>query len=176
MADPRAPGDGYEILFQRLDEQDRRINELEMATGTQRARTTARTPIPGGETATVTGFALAAGWNTYATVTVPVPTGKTIAKLIAVANGAALDTTTGGVTSLSARILIAGVPSQVAPGSKDAGASQVNNIVQLASSATLSDVTDTVTAEIQINPLNATAFPARPGNFASITVLAIFTA
>lgn len=176
MADPRAPGDGYEVLFQRLDAQDRRIEELEMATGTQRARTTARTPIPGGETATATGFGLDAGWATYATVSVAVPTGKTIAKLIAVANGAALDTTTGGVTSLSARILIAGVASQAAPGAKDAGASQVNNIVQLASSATLADIGATVTAELQINPLNAAAFPARVSNFASITVLAIFTA
>lgn len=176
MADPRAPGDGYEVLFQRFADQDRRINELEMATGTQRARTTARTPIPGGETATATGFALSAGWNTYATVSVDVPTGKTIAKLIAVANGAALDTTTGGVTSLSARILIAGVASQITPGAKDAGASQVNNIVQLASSATLTDVDTTISASLQINPLNPSAFPASVGNFASITVLAIFTA
>ncbi|MGG7510914.1 hypothetical protein [Plantibacter sp. YIM 135249] len=178
MADPKAPGDGYDVLINRLVAQERRMDELEIATGTQRARTTANTPILGGDTASSTGIGLlSASWLTYATVTVPVPLGKTIAKFVAIANGAVLDTTTGGVTSLSARIVIADTfISLEAPAAKDAGASQVNNVVQLAYSANLTGISGSVKAELQIKPLNAAAYPARAQNYASITAFVSFTA
>ncbi|MFZ4894630.1 hypothetical protein ACL9RL_09285 [Plantibacter sp. Mn2098] len=178
MADPKAPGDGYDVLINRLATMERRMDELEISTGTQRNRTTANLPIPGVGTATTTNIGLlSSSWITYATVTIPVPLGKGTATIMAFANGAFLDMTSGGVTALSARIVIGDTNiSPAAPGAKDAGASRVNNIVQLGYSAVLTGIDTTVKAELQVNPLNASAFPAQAQNFASITINAAFTA
>ncbi|MGG7507967.1 hypothetical protein [Plantibacter sp. YIM 135249] len=38
MADPKAPGEGYDVLIHRLSEVSRRLDLLEVASGSQRAR------------------------------------------------------------------------------------------------------------------------------------------
>lgn len=175
MADPRPPGDGMTPFIDALKDLSRRIDNIEAATGTQRALSVDKLPILGANTQSNSGFGLAAGWQTYATVTIPVPIDKTQATVVAIANGAAVDLTTGGVTTLSARIIINSSTSVAAPAAKDAGASAVNNIFTIAHSVSFSSVAGSITGVVQINPLNFAAFSANPGNFAQISVFASFS-
>lgn len=122
-----------------------------------------------------TGFALAAGWTTKATVTLTVPERVTLATVTAIGGSAAADRTTGGLTNAQARILIDGVPSVTFEAAKDAGASVVNNILSPSSGRSFAVTEgDNITVDLQLNPLNAAAFTATPSNYASLTVIGTF--
>ncbi|GAA3581016.1 hypothetical protein GCM10022198_00130 [Klugiella xanthotipulae] len=183
MADPMPPEDGYRYFSAEVGRFRAELRDLQQADGSQQAQAVRRLaeavaaiPIMGTGTASASGFALASGWPTLASVSVPVPAGKTVATCFALGVGAALDATTGGVTSLSGRVVIHGEAGVAVPGTKDAGASQVNNVITASHSRTISGVSGSVTASVQMSPLNATAFPARPGNVAQITLFVSFSA
>lgn len=174
MADPKPPREGNAAIVPAIRGLSRRVGDAEAASGTQRVLAASRLPVLGANSRTVTGIGLAAGWNTYVTVTLDVPPKKTTATIAVIANGAVLDKTSGGVTSLSARVLIGDNPSPAVPGAKDAGASVVNNIFTIAHSVNLTGVSGQITVSVQILPLNPSAFPGDGGNFATATVFAGF--
>lgn len=70
MADPKAPGEGYDVLINRLGEVSRRLDLLEVASGSQRARQADF--IDGlrvtqyAETEATFGFAAGGGWTNAA--------------------------------------------------------------------------------------------------------------
>jgi hypothetical protein len=166
---------GADFVVRKLADLERQQREGLASIADSFNTTVAALPRLASQVASSSGFGLTAGWNDYATVTIAVPAGKTHATIQAVGGCAAVDMTSGGVTSASARILINGTASASFPSAKDAGASAVNNVMSPSSGAAIT-VSGTVTVELQINPLNATAFPAEPGNFASLSVIAMFTA
>lgn len=166
--------DPLTVLTDKIAELSGRLDTLERPSGNDKAGTLAALPILASRVATSTGFGLAAGWNDYASATIPVPAGKTHATVMVVGGAAAVDMTSGGVTSANARLVINGVASPAFPSAKDAGASAVNNVMTANSGAAVA-VSGNVTVSLQINPLNATAFPANTGNFASLTVIVLFT-
>lgn len=174
MADPKPPREGVAAIIQPIREIRRRADQAEAASGTQRVRAASRLPVLGANSRTVTGIGLAAGWNTYVILTLDVPPGKSTATIAVIANGAVLDQTSGGVTALSARVLIGANASPAVPGAKDAGASVVNNIFTIAHSVSLTGVSGQISVAVQINPLNPSAFPAAGSNFATATVFAGF--
>lgn len=133
-------------------------------------------PVPTVVGGNATGFGLSAGWTTYVTVNVTVPTGKTVANIMATGGAAAVDTGTGGLTTSYARVQIDTSTSVQYAAAKDAGTSAVNNILTV-SHALVTSVTpgQVIPIRLQINPLNAAAFPTNPGNYASISVIAVFT-
>lgn len=123
----------------------------------------------------VTGFALSSAWTDVASVTVPAPPGRTTASVFCVGNAGAFDMTTGGLTTSYARLVTSyGTVGPEFPAAKDAGVSQVLNVL----SATLTETTSlpdrTVTATLQLRGLNGAAFPANPANFAQISLLVSF--
>lgn len=184
VLDPRTPVDDLARLDAELRELKRRLDLLEAPTGTSAFRTVAKLqdaiaaiPITLATTVRQSGFGLAGGWNTYATTTLVVPAGKTSAAILGIGAAMALDKTSGGLTSASARILIDGAASGNFPAAKDAGASVVANVMNAQHSRVLTGLVAgaTITVAFQISPLNAAAFPSDAQNFASITALGSFT-
>lgn len=172
MADPSAPGEGLEPLLRRLSEHEDRIRELESPSGTQRAATVWNMPIVGMQTAQASPIALAPGFQTYVSIALPVPSGRTRMQVLAIGTAAVLDQTTGGATSSAGRLVIDGVVSRNFPAAKDAGASLVNNVIQ-ATAIQAVDVTrrTSILVEFQLQPLNAAAFPSHVQNFAQLLAL-----
>lgn len=123
-----------------------------------------------------TGFGLAAGWGSYATTTLTIPDGRTKAKIMATGGAAAVDMTTMGITTSYGRIVIGSSISVSFAAAKDAGSSAVNNILTMSHTAEVEAPSGTViTVMLQLNPLNAAAYPTNPGNYASINAIAVFT-
>ena len=118
-----------------------------------------------------TGFGLGAGWNPITQITVSKPANRTIARVFAVGGAAAVDTTTGGITVCSARILINDVASPTFEPAKDAGASAVNNILTPMFTRTISPISDPVVVRLELNPANAAAFPARGSNYGVLNII-----
>lgn len=118
-----------------------------------------------------TGFGLGSGWNPITQITVSKPESRTIARVFAVGGAAAVDTTTGGLTTCSARILINGVASPTFEPAKDAGASAVNNILTPMYTRTISPINESVVVRLELNPANATAFPSMPGNYGVLNII-----
>lgn len=182
MTDPMPPEDGYRYLVAELGKIRAELSDLQKATGSQRNQsvqklTDASGAIPrvDANSASAAGFGLSAGWVTYARVSIQVPRDKTRATLISLGSGTALDRTTGGTTSVSGRIVIAGESGVAIPAAKDAGSSAVNNIVTAMHTRTIVGVSGVITAELQLNPLNAAAFTAAGSNLAQISLLATFS-
>lgn len=139
-------------------------------------------PIPASDANTQTPIsATSASWTTKAAVTLAVPGGKTMANISAVGSIALLDTVTGGVAAPpSARFLIGGASYPLAngvPATKDAGASQVNNVVTLGAATQLSvSGGGTVTVELQVSVPHSTAYATNSfANFATLSVQALFS-
>lgn len=171
-------------LIDTLDDYERRIRVLEAPSGEAIGNTVAKLsalvaaiPITLATTVRASNFGLGAGWNTYATTTLVVPAGKTSAAILGIGAAMALDKTSGGLTSASARILIDGAASGDFPAAKDAGASIVANVMNAQHSRTLTGLVAgaTITVAFQISPLNPAAFTSDAQNFASITALGSFT-
>lgn len=124
-----------------------------------------------------TGFGLSSGWNAVASVTISHPFGWGLLSLTAVGAAAAVDTTSGGLTICEARIVIGSSVSPSFAPAKDAGVSAVNNI--LTPNFGVRDVsataTDKTVCTLELRPLNPSAFPSMPGNYASLTINAVFT-
>lgn len=131
--------------------------------------------IPQSYSASATGFNVTSGWNTYASVSFIVPEGKTRANIFATGGAAAVDLTSGGTTSCSARIQIGSSSSVAFQPAKDAGASAVNNILTPSHGRSYAVTPGaTINVTLQLNPLNAAAFPTSAGNYASLNALALF--
>lgn len=113
-----------------------------------------------------------AGWKTVASVSLPRPSDKNRVVIQASAQGAVLDTTSGGLTTAQCRVLVDGVASPVIPASKDAGATFVNNVLVVSMVWEITPLPATVTVEFQMSPLNPSAFAARPSNIANLSVYA----
>jgi len=176
MADPTPPtAASYEL--QQIEEIWKAIRELQSPTGTQRALTTLRQPTPVRAMSRYTGFGLTAGgWLSYAAKTITVPAGKTVAQVTALGHASALDTVSGGVTTTEARIIINGDVSGVFPAAKDAGASVVNNVLSATHVAEFAVTPgQQFIVSLQLHPLNPSAFPPQPANFAQVVADALFT-
>ena len=124
-----------------------------------------------------TGFGLGAGWNVVATVAISHPEGWERLSIAAMGGAAVVDTTTGGLTICEGRIVIGGTSSPIFAPAKDAGASAVNNI--LSPNFGISDIAaaagGSTTCTLELRPVNSGAFPVRPGNYASLTIISTFT-
>lgn len=152
-------------------------NSSQNSTMSRLASTVRALPVVSVGQDTQTGFNLTAGgWLTRATVVIPVPDGKTLANVVAIGGAAAVDLTSGGVTVCQARILLPSLVSPFFQAAKDAGASAVNNILTANYGAEIAVTPgSTLTANLQLNPLNASAFGTSAGNYATLTVIAVFT-
>lgn len=183
MSDPMPPTNDYRFFAAELGKLRAEVTDLQNATGSQMnqsvskiAATIAAMPVGAAGSASRTGFSLTAGWVTYATVSVPVPAGKTKATVMALGSGTALDATSGGVTSIEGRVVISGGSGVAVPSTKDAGASFVNNVVTAMHTREISGATGSITAQLQMNPLNPAAFPASAQNVAQISLYVSFSA
>lgn len=177
MADPAPPpGGDFGPIAEEFRKLRKRIADLETASGTQRAQAVRRLPFQDVKVGQASPIALSNGWNTYATVNLAVPEDRTRLQVLAIGTAAILDQTSGGVTTSYGRILIDGVASRQFPAAKDAGASQVNNVIT-ATSAAVVDVTGktSIVVALQLQPLNPAAFPSHPQNFAQLAVIGSFT-
>jgi len=174
MADPKPHLTEYAAVIEPMAALSRRVNNTEAATGTQRARATAKQPLLDADTTTVRYFGLSPGWNTYASINLPVPKGKSTAIVVANATGALVDLTTGGAAYLTARLVIADSASSETHGSKATGASAVNNIFNISRAIKKDKVSGTITIFVEIHAYNTAAFPPNPGNFIDLTVHASF--
>lgn len=122
------------------------------------------------------GFGISSSYATYATVSFIVPAGKTTMNVMCIGSGAVLDATTGGITTAYGRCVIGSSVGGEFPASKDAGASQVNNVITSSHTGTFSVVPgSTIVVAFQMYGLSPTAFPARPSNFAQLSAQAVFS-
>lgn len=139
--------------------------------------TQAALPVTLSDLAEASAVSINNTWVTKASVTVTAPPGKNRVQLQATGNAEALDTLTGGATVARSRLVINGQVSRIFSAAKDAGATQVNNVMSAvaAFSATL-PVGGSVTVDYQLQTVHTgNAFPATPSNFAQVSVLATFT-
>lgn len=133
-------------------------------------------PLPGVAGTRATGFGITGSYATYATVTLPVPNGKTTMNAMCIGSGAVLDATTGGLTTAYGRCIIGASTGGEFPAAKDAGVSQVNNIITASHTGSFAVTPGSlITVSFQMYGLSPTAFPARPSNFAQIAVQAVFS-
>ncbi|KQQ65696.1 hypothetical protein [Microbacterium sp. Leaf320] len=177
MADPTpAPGGDLGPILEEFRKLRREVADLKTATGTQRAQAVKRLPFQDFQVGQASPIGLAAGWNTYATVSLVVPEDRTRLQVLGIGTAAVLDQTSGGLTTSYGRILIDGVPSRDFPASKDAGATLVNNVVTATSAAVINVAGKTsIAVAFQLQPLNPAAFPSHPQNFAQLAVIGSFT-
>lgn len=177
-------GDFGEIV-QELRDIRRRLSELERPSGTQNVRavaelqaTVAALPAPAGFFDQTTNFSLATPVNVGRNITIP--EGKTRVVFTAVGNVAALDTTSGGLAIASAFIEVNGNgfvwSSPVVPAAKDAGASNVNNIITPVLGFEQSGLIpgQSFLVNLQVSATNPSAFPTQSSNYATIAMTAIF--
>lgn len=166
-----------------LKQQARSLSDVQRPTGTEKDRTVRRLgetvaalPIPGLELDSSAGFAVTGDWVTRASATLTVPAGRTLARVMGIANAEALDDLTGGVTNTRLRILIGGVASREFSASKDAGASKVLNVLA-GTHQRVWAVTpgSTITVAVQLIAWNPAAYPPSPQNWAQISAQATFT-
>lgn len=133
-------------------------------------------PLVRSSASRATGFGITASYATYASVSIVVPAGKTSMSIMAIGSGAALDATTGGVTTAYGRCFVGSDFGGEFPASKDAGASQVNNVITATQSGSYAvSPGSTISIGFQMYGLNGSAFPARPSNFAQVSVVATFS-
>lgn len=130
-------------------------------------------PVTVTETSQATGGSLTGSFETIASLTIPNPPGKTHASVTALGDAAYLDTLTGGLTTSYMRLRIDGVTSLEFAASKDAGVSQVNNILSGTFSRQVSGAEEIV-IEFQARGLNGSAYPASIKNYANLTALVTF--
>lgn len=138
---------------------------------------------------TATGSGLNASYVTKNTVVVPIPAGKTIANVMVIVNAQYLDVSSGGSAVASGRVFIGpnatvggslGVFSQAVSAAKDAGASAVNNILNLGFSATLTgldvdNISPNIYVTFQATATSGTAYGAQAANFSQVAVQVVFT-
>lgn len=176
MGDPAPSGGEYGALMTEIREMKKRLRDLEAPSGTQRALAVQRLPFQDFQIGQASGFALAAGFQTRATVSLTVPEGKQRLQVLAIGTAAVLDQTSGGLTTSYGRIVIDGVASRDFPAAKDAGSSAVNNVITATSSAVVDvSAATAVTITFQLQPLNPAAYPAHAQNFAQLAVIGSFT-
>lgn len=133
-------------------------------------------PLSSATGARATGFGISGSYATYVSANLTVPSGKTTMNVMCIGSGAVLDTTTGGLTTAYGRCVIGAAAGGEFPAAKDAGVSQVNNIITASHTGTFPVVPGTViTVAFQMYGLSPTAFAARPSNFAQIAVQAVFS-
>ena len=123
-----------------------------------------------------TGFGITGSYGTYASVSVTVPSGKRSMSIMVIGSGAVLDATTGGVTTAYGRCVVGSDVGGEFPASKDAGASQVNNVITATHAGSYAVAPGgVITIAFQMYGLNGSAFPARVSNFAQVSVVATFS-
>jgi len=143
------------------------------------SRQVAALPVPIVQSQNNTNWGIngVAGFSTKASVQIVVPAGKTNVQIQVTAGVAMLDTTSGGLAVGSARIVINNISSPVFQASKDAAASAVNNIITPSFGISFNGLTPggTITVNLDCQATNPSAYPTSSTNYASLTVLAIFT-
>lgn len=171
-----SPPTDLAFLITQIENLEARLGVLEGPSREQSFQVVSKLPITDMNVVRVQGFALTNAWATYATASLTVPAGKRLAKLLGIGSGAALDMTSGGVTSSDCRVIVNGSASGVFPASKDAGASVVNNVLkgEMVTTASVAPG-DVLVFEFQMKALSATAFSAQAQNFAQITALGVFS-
>lgn len=181
--------DDVDPIVRDLGALDERVTRLERPDSSQRnltveelARAFAAMPVSLRNIDRSSGGSLTAGgWVTVASTSVVVPNGMTLARILALGDGAFL--ASNNLTSANARILLRssdGVTADVVSGSfpaaKDAGSSSVNNVLRATFAGNYIRTPGTaIEALFQVQPLNAAAFPASGGNFGQVVLDVNFT-
>lgn len=138
---------------------------------------------------TASGAGLNAGYVTKNTIAIPIPTGKKVANVMVIVNAQYLDVSSGGAAVASGRVFIGpnstvggslGVFSRAVSAAKDAGASAVNNILNLGFSATLTgldpdNISPNIYVTFQATATSGTAYGAQAANFSQVAVQVVFT-
>ena len=142
-------------------------------------------PIVVGDYFVSYGFGFVSGGSTLREerMIIPIPRGKNTVVVTAIGTASILDTQTGGIASMS--VALDGLfalddgwrRGTTVPGSKDAGASMVQNTSTVAFGFTQSGIKDLGDFEIafMLTVTNPAAFPVVAENFLSITVTAVFS-
>lgn len=153
------------------------VNKSQAAAAQRLAQTIRSMPFVVTGQGSTTGFGLVAGWNVVSTVVISHPQGWERLSIAAIGGAAAVDATTGGLTLCEARIVIGGSSSPIFAPAKDAGASQVNNILSpnFGVSNVVAVAGGSTTCTLELRPQNSGAYPVRPGNYSSLTVVSTFT-
>lgn len=175
------PNHGVEAqLLAKFDAITRRLDELDAATGTQRAQavkrleeTIAAMPVALSGSASNSQFAMTGGqWNTVAQAVIPAPAGKTIASVIAVASGQITAIMDGqSLATMDQRIVINGAASPAVYPMYRQGQSVLYHPIVVGFGAT---VAGGVTASLQVLPGSTAAFPPRSDSSVSLAVIAIY--
>lgn len=115
-------------------------------------------------------FGVNATWISYAGLQFTVPTTKSHARILVVANAEVLDTTTGGVGTLLGRINLGGVASYTSSAAKDAGSASVNNVLSASYYFDLDLIPGAIyKISLELCSSDPTAFPAQSRNYAAVT-------
>lgn len=159
--------------FQELSRQVVRIGEaLEDVQAGLRA-----IPKPVQSLASEANFGLSGGWNTVASTSITVPEGVTFASIAAYGSGQVVSETTTSNVETQYRVVVPGIGSQpAAPGPWAVGYGDFRTIL-LPSYAWNASVTpgQVLTAQFQVQPEDASAYPPNSKSYAVITLRAIFT-
>lgn len=152
-------------------------NKSQNSTMERQGRTIREMPYVATSFDSTTGFGLGSGWNTVASLSVTVPESKTLLDIVAIGGAAAVDMTSNGLTICQARIVIAGAASPTFSPAKDSGVTAVNNILTPNFGREALAVTPgaSIAVTLQLSPLNPSAFPSSPGNYATLTAIAAFS-
>lgn len=131
-------------------------------------------PVTATNTVTDKGFAGAGAMTVRLTMTLTVPPGKSQATVFAVGNAAVVDTGgTGGLPVAYMDLQIDGETSPQYSASKDHGATAINNVLSGAFSRTVGGKSSIV-VNLRIGSTNASAYPAMPGNYGNLSVIAVY--
>lgn len=159
--------------FQELSRQVVRIGEaLEDVQAGLRA-----IPKPVQSLASEANFGLSGGWNTVASTSITVPEGVTFASIAAYGSGQVVSETTTSNVETQYRVVVPGIGAQpAAPGPWAVGYGDFRTIL-LPSYAWNASVTpgQVLTAQFQVQPEDASAYPPNSKSYAVITLRAIFT-
>lgn len=166
-----------EVAEQRRADAEGNLNKTQNSSMNRLAETVQVLPIPAMASSVANGFSLTAGGTQEkANTTLVVPEGKNFVSAMIVGSAAAVDLTTGGLTNCYMSLAIDATISTEFSSAKDAGASAVNNIMTGSLGATKAVTPgSTIVFRLYLRPLNAAAFSANAGNYASLSVLALFT-
>lgn len=132
-------------------------------------------PKPSQATWTATGFGLASGWQSIASVSIMVPDGSNSASIYASGSGF-LTNTAGSVIAGSMRLVAGGNASTAQPWSTFSDVGGFHASITPSYSWTLSVTAGTpLNIGLQVNPADAATWGANTSNYATVAALVSFT-
>lgn len=166
------------FLLEELAKTNRRLDTLERPTGTQIAQSVQKITATDIGRARADGFALAS--FSAVQFNIAVPADMDYVKIAAWGHAEALDMTSGGAAVMRGdlEINIPGFIWSEGPfsASKDAGASVVNNVVNMATNYEHAITPgSSILVSLNLTATNVFAFTAQASNFATCTALALFS-